>query len=90
MDNVRDAAIAGGPAADTPPSAEIWVVVNGERRLLPHGASLLDLLRELQIAPDEPVVAVAVNDRLVRRADWPAHRPVPGDRIEVVRPMAGG
>jgi len=64
--------------------------VNGERRLLPQEISLLDLLRELKIDPEAPAVAIAVNDRLVRRADWPVHRIVAGDRIEVVRPMAGG
>jgi sulfur carrier protein len=90
MDDVSDAAPEAGPTADTSPSAEAWIVLNGERRLLSRETSLLDLLRELQIVPETPAVAIAVNDRLIRRADWPAHRLAAGDRIEVVRPMAGG
>ena len=35
-------------------------------------------------------VAVAVNGRLVRRADWAATALEPGDAVEIVRAMQGG
>ena len=35
-------------------------------------------------------LAVAVNGRLVRRADWAATPLEPGDAVEIVRAMQGG
>ena len=35
-------------------------------------------------------VAVVVNGRLVRRADWAATALEPGDAVEIVRAMQGG
>jgi sulfur carrier protein len=89
---VGDARRPGGAAAGPgePRSRDAWVFVNGERRALPAGAALLDLLGDLRITPETPAVAVAVNDRVVPRAEWAAHGLAPGDRIEVVRPMQGG
>lgn len=66
-----------------------WVVVNGERRPLPPGGRLLDILEQLGLGSGN-AAAVAVNDRVVRKAQWPAVQLAPGDRIEVVRPMQGG
>jgi len=34
--------------------------------------------------------AIALNGRLVRRAQWPATPIAPGDRIEIVRALSGG
>lgn len=71
------------------PQADRWIVVNGERRPLAAGATLAEVLGELQVDPGG-AVAVAVNDRVVRRGEWPGLRLEPGDRVEVVRPMQGG
>nr|ART40117.1 K154 [uncultured bacterium] len=35
-------------------------------------------------------VAVAVNDAVVPRAEWPSHRLKPGDVVEIVRAVRGG
>jgi len=83
-----EASGAAGPRE--PLSPEAWVAVNGERRPLPAGATLLELLGSLRITLETPAVAVAVNERLMRRAEWAAHKLAPGDRIEVVRAMQGG
>ncbi|MDF2117483.1 sulfur carrier protein ThiS [Roseiarcaceae bacterium H3SJ34-1] len=34
--------------------------------------------------------AIALNGRLVRRAQWPQTTIAPGDRIEIVRALSGG
>jgi sulfur carrier protein len=34
--------------------------------------------------------AIALNGRLVRRAQWPQTSIAPGDRIEIVRALSGG
>ncbi|MGE3856122.1 MAG: sulfur carrier protein ThiS [Dehalococcoidia bacterium] len=60
--------------------------VNGEARSLPPGTTIADLV------PTEWTrgVAVARNDEIVPRADWPATPVAEGDAIEIVRPVQGG
>jgi len=81
---------AGAAGPGEPRSPETWVAVNGERRPLPAGACLLELLDSLGITLETQAVAVAVNERLMRRAEWAAHRLAPEDRVEVVRAIQGG
>jgi thiazole synthase len=66
-----------------------WIVVNGERRPLPQDG-LVGVLRDLGVDPEAGGVAVAVNEQVVPRAQWLVYRLRPGDRVEVVRPVAGG
>jgi thiamine biosynthesis protein ThiS len=40
--------------------------------------------------PPRHRAALALNARIVPRADWPAVRVAPGDKVEIVRPLAGG
>ena len=67
-----------------------WVVLNGQPTPMPERGELLKLLARLQITPETPGVAVAVNDRVVPRAQWADWRLSPGDRVEVVRAVQGG
>ena len=67
-----------------------WVLLNGQRTPMPEQGELVKLLAALQITPETPGVAVAVNDRVVPRAQWAAWRLSPGDRVEVVRAVQGG
>ncbi len=64
--------------------------VNGETRDVPPGLSVEGLLRHLGRDPAAPGVAVAVADRVVRRADWPATVLADGDRVEVITAAQGG
>jgi sulfur carrier protein len=64
--------------------------VNGAARAVPEGISIEDLLRLLGRDPAVPGVAVAVNDAVVRRADWGARTLADGDRVEVVTASQGG
>lgn len=63
--------------------------VNGEGRELAV-ATVIDLLRSEGVDPARRGVAVAVNGEVVRRRDWPATALSSGDRVEIVKPVAGG
>ena len=64
------------------------LVVNGERTEVPDGANLLDLLEQLGLGPKW--VIVERNGEPVERRDVPATALADGDRIELVRAVAGG
>ena len=50
---------------------------------------LVDLLTGLGLGQSRGL-AVAVNDAVVPRADWPAHAVRPHDRITIIRATQGG
>ncbi len=64
------------------------VVVNGEKRQVQPGATVLDLLKTLEIEPGP--VAVEVNSKVVRRAEHAEHQLAAGDTIEIVTLVGGG
>jgi sulfur carrier protein len=66
----------------------IILEINGERRSLPAPGSMMDLLGFLGIAPDR--IAVELNRRIIRRADWTATPVRDRDRIEIVQFVGGG
>lgn len=62
--------------------------INGEPRELPNGLSvgtLLDLLGTPRTG-----VAVARNEQVVRRVDYDSLHLTEGDRIEIIKAVAGG
>jgi thiamine biosynthesis protein ThiS len=66
----------------------IDVVVNGEPRTVPAGATLLDLLEGLDLDPRS--VVVEHNRHIVRRPALGAVPLAPGDAIELVHFVGGG
>ncbi|WP_103027228.1 sulfur carrier protein ThiS [Salinibacter altiplanensis] len=72
----------------------IPVTVNGDRRTVPEDYPLTELLRDLEIDPeneDETAgVAVALNDSVVRRQDWGDVRLAEGDSVEIIQAQPGG
>jgi thiamine biosynthesis protein ThiS len=64
------------------------VTVNGEERELTDGLSVAELLQALAVRPGR--VAVEVNEAVVPRDAYGAHRLVPGDRVEIVHFVGGG
>ena len=66
------------------------VTINGEPRPVPDGLSVEALLRHVGRDPAVPGVAVALGDRVVRRADWPTTPVSDGDRVEVITAAQGG
>jgi sulfur carrier protein len=66
----------------------IAVTVNGERRELPAGSTVADLVAALGLKPTQ--VAVERNKELVRRPDHATTALADGDRLEVVTFFGGG
>jgi len=66
----------------------IDVLVNGERRSVARGATLLVLLRTLELDPR--VVVVEHNRAIVRRPKLGDVAVGPGDAIELVHFVGGG
>ena len=64
------------------------VIVNGEPRDLPDGASTAAAVRLLTTA--QGGVAVAVNGEVVRRAAWESTALADGDQVEVLTAVQGG
>ncbi|OZC02233.1 sulfur carrier protein ThiS [Rubricoccus marinus] len=64
--------------------------VNGEAREVPEGLTLRALLAHLGRDPDQPGVAVAHDDRVVRRALWDETPLAEGSRVEIITASQGG
>ena len=62
--------------------------INGETRELAASATLAGVLAELRIP--EKGTAVAVNERVVPKAEHGTHLVREGDRIEIIVAVAGG
>jgi sulfur carrier protein len=52
--------------------------------------TLAQVLAEQRFDTTQRFVAVAVNNLVVPRNEWPERRLRDGDRIEIVQPMKGG
>ena len=66
----------------------IDVVINGERRAIAPGVTLLELLGELELDPR--AVVVEHNRHIVRRPALGEVRVASGDAIELVHFVGGG
>jgi sulfur carrier protein len=66
----------------------VKATINGQLRDLPDEltvSALLDLLGSPRAG-----IAVARNDRVVRRAEYDIDRLLDGDRVEIITAVAGG
>jgi sulfur carrier protein len=64
--------------------------VNGQDREVAEVRTLRELLLALEINPEGPGLALALNGQVVPRRDYAATPVEDGDRIEVVRAVQGG
>jgi sulfur carrier protein len=64
------------------------VLINGESRSLPEGASLQDVINLLQLQGKR--LAVEINTEIVPRSLHANHRLHEGDRVEIVHAIGGG
>lgn len=64
------------------------VTVNGEKKTIPADLDLESLLKHLQLPLR--LVAIELNDRVVRKTDWPETIVGDGDKIEIVHFVGGG
>ena len=64
------------------------VIVNGNERTIEEGASLLALLKQLDL--EGKVMAAAINMEIVKQDQWDSHRLVDGDKLELLDFVGGG
>ena len=64
------------------------ITLNGEKRDLPDGTTVLGLLEMLKIQPQR--VAVELNEHIVKKDKYPETKLQAGDSLEVVSFMQGG
>lgn len=66
----------------------VRVLVNGQEREVPHPCTVAQLLACLN-APERGI-AVAVNERVLPRGSFGREPVAEGDRIEIIKAVAGG
>jgi sulfur carrier protein len=66
----------------------VKATINGEARELPDGTTVTALLAQLGVATSG--IAVAKNDRVVRRAEYDNSVIAEGDAVEIIKAVAGG
>jgi sulfur carrier protein len=71
-------------------SGAVIIVVNGESREVAEGLGLVDLLRLMELPPEQRGIAVARNGDVVLRASWPETTLMAGDRLEILHAVQGG
>jgi sulfur carrier protein len=64
------------------------IYLNGVARQIPDQTTMQSLVETLQLGDQH--FAIEVNEELVPRSAFEAHRLSPGDRIEVVQAIGGG
>ena len=69
-------------------SASITIVVNGEERALAQGDTIAVLIGSRGLDPER--LAVELDRKIVKRADWSATLLVPGSEVEIVQFVGGG
>ena len=72
----------------TRPTESIEIVVNGESKRSTPGETLSGLLKDLSLDPSR--VAIEMDRRIVKRAEWDTLQLAPGARIEIVQFVGGG
>jgi sulfur carrier protein len=68
--------------------ALVEIVLNGEPRAVPNGASTARLIELLALGGRR--LAVEVNGEIVPRSLYAAHELKAGDRVEIVHAVGGG
>lgn len=64
------------------------IVLNGEHRYVPDGATLAALIETLGLKPE--LVVAQRNSDIVERDQFPQTRLAPGDELELVHVVGGG
>ena len=64
------------------------IILNGEPKEIPESLALDALITELGLKSER--LAIEVNRRIIRRADWPSTTLSEGDKVEIVHFVGGG
>ena len=66
----------------------ISIIVNGETRAAREGDTISDLIRALDLDPER--LAIELDRRIVKRAQWSSTCVPAGAQIEIVQFVGGG
>jgi sulfur carrier protein len=66
----------------------VKVTINGDSRAIERARNITELIAELGLPA--PAMLVEHNGFALRREEWPTRTLADGDRIEIVRIVAGG
>ena len=66
----------------------MYIQVNGEEHEISLNLSLHELIDHLHLAPER--IAIELNQKVVRRADWSVTHLQENDRVEIVHFVGGG
>ncbi len=66
------------------------IYLNGKKQAFDPKSSLIDVLKALRIDPGAGYFAAAVNEKVVKRSEWPSFVLKAGDRVEVIQMVQGG
>lgn len=69
-------------------SADVRIVVNGEERPMAQGDTIAVLIASLGLDPER--LAVELNRRIVKRAQWSSTVLAAGSEVEIVQFVGGG
>ncbi len=65
--------------------------INGKDSDISDGTTVEEMLRSMELDPETSRgIAVAVNERIVRRQDWKVVRLSGGDEVDIVTALQGG
>lgn len=67
---------------------KITININGQPQQVAQQTSITDLLTELGHA--EQGMALAINQTIISRSDWPDHYLQQGDELSLFQAIAGG
>ena len=67
---------------------QLNIIVNGNETHIAEGSVVSDLIRSLGLNPVR--LAVELNRRIIRRAEWDSTTVLEGDRVEIVHFVGGG
>jgi thiamine biosynthesis protein ThiS len=68
--------------------AQVEIVVNGERRAIVQGCTILGLVENLGLDPAR--LAIELDRSIIKRPEWAARELHPGAALEIVQFVGGG
>ncbi|MFN3426687.1 MAG: sulfur carrier protein ThiS [Candidatus Thermochlorobacter sp.] len=66
------------------------ITLNGKVLTLEREMTIVELLRQQNISPDEKGIAIAINEAVINRRAWEHVRIKANDKVEIVRATQGG
>ena len=71
-------------------SDTVAITANGKSREVPQGTTVVELLKDMTIDPDQSGIAVAVDGAVVSKSDWAETTLEGGASVEIIAATQGG